>query len=53
MLFLDKGSMERSPMWFDSKGEGRETPGVTDQGKIMEGGLGDQSEGNLVVVCMI
>lgn len=31
--------MERSPMWFDPKGEGRETPGVTNQGKIWKEGL--------------
>lgn len=38
-------------MWLDpirlggGGGEGREIPAVTDQGKILEGALGDQSEG--------
>ena len=45
--------MERSPVWLDPKNEGREITAVTDQGKIIEGGLGDQSEGNLVFVFII
>lgn len=57
--FPDKGSMERSPMWLDPMrlggggGEGREIPAVTDQGKILEGALGDQSEGTWVFVFII
>lgn len=32
---------------------GRQIPAGTDKGKIIEGGLGDQSEGNLVFVFII
>lgn len=45
--------MKRSPVWQDPKSEGREAPAVTDQSKIIEEGLGDQSEGNLVFVFII
>lgn len=53
--FLDKGSMERCPMWSDPirSGVRGEIPAVTDQGKSLEAGLGDQSEGTSIFVCII